>query len=300
MLRESSVASLDRFCESGKLILTMRCFQSCTFLTRVAVAATLLSGLHVLSSCSSAPDHFSEDDFTDDETEWVIAGESDDDSGGSGGSGPVPSVRESKTSNRKPAPAPAPAPVSSGRRRASESAPPPERRPVTPTVRGVLERLADKDKTVSMKTFWKLTEIDEEFIPELIDHVEDDRLSSVTEVAILVKYDRTRFRGQLVSRIPGMGRMEEYEKDGENLRVYGREYDRGIRVGTTRNGLKVRIEKEGGFPLGVVVRAALINRFRSVNYPRRVDHLEDLNGWWWAYYRRLLRSGELNLKVPGR
>ena len=61
-----------------------------------------------------------------------------------------------------------------------------------------------------------------------------------------------------------------------------------LATGKTRRpgAFKVVLKRHSGFPVGVVVRAALLNRFRSPDYATG-DGRTDPGGWWYKYYRNV-------------
>ena len=92
-----------------------------------------------------------------------------------------------------------------------------------------------------------------------------------------------------------MGRMEivqEVVKD--DLRVVQKEYTK-MSYGIAKNRkYYVVLEKYGGFPVGIVVRAALMNRFRSAKHPDWSDDDPSpgkLIAWWRTFHDKV--KGEL-------
>ena len=164
----------------------------------------------------------------------------------------------------------------------------PERRPsgrtlrrpsrgLSPAVREIVETLQQPNASAAGEAYWKLAEIEARHIPELISLVRSTEKTSLTELRILVM--DAEFQGFLASRIPGMGLMERPESGWKG-------YDGRLACGLAPNGkgIDTRMKKTAGFALGVVVRAALLNRFRSSRFPRGIDHTRELESWWWAYY----------------
>jgi hypothetical protein len=82
--------------------------------------------------------------------------------------------------------------------------------------------------------------------------------------------------------------MEEVDEEGG---IHWKGYTKSA-YGIPRNkiGYKVTIDRFDGFPIGVVMRAALINRFKSDRYPRAIDHTQELARWWRAYYRSVFEK----------
>lgn len=160
-------------------------------------------------------------------------------------------------------------------------------------VQALLGALKGEDPKAADDAFWKLVEVREDRIPELISQVESTERTRITLLKILVL--DLEFKGFMASKIPGMGRMEEFDDEG---RLVWQGYSDRLACGELREpapkgkegrikGYKVQMKHWGGFPLGVVVRAGLINRFRSRSYPSGIDHTRDLIGWWKAYHQRV-------------
>ena len=175
--------------------------------------------------------------------------------------------------------------TSDEKRGAKKGASPPTR---TGTVAQLVKEL--KDPARGADVFRKLWEVPKSDIPALIELVESDEPTAVDRVKILITQkdfvgENTTF---LANRIHGLGRMEELSNDGEH--VVSQAYTR-MSYGITGNkkGYFVFLEKFGGLPLGVVVRAGLLTRFRNVKFPSRSDDTGepgDLIAWWREYYRR--------------
>lgn len=153
--------------------------------------------------------------------------------------------------------------------------------PLTPEeiherVSEILERLAGADVTDAAAAYRRLWEVRADLIPSLILETTGKRRTSLREIAVLV-LDTKRFvrldekRQMLVYAIPGMGDYR-YEELAAGRALSGR-------------AAKVVLRDRDGFPVGVVIRAALVNRFRSLDYPSGGDQ-PDLVGWWRRYYER--------------
>ncbi len=143
------------------------------------------------------------------------------------------------------------------------------------------------------EAFRKIWEAPRAWIPELIRHVEDRKASRVERIQMLIVDpdfvgDSKQF---LANRIHGLGRMEVVEEvEKGDLRVVSQEYTK-MSYGLARNkkGYRLVMDKFGGFPVGVVIRAGLINRFRGARSPESGD--DDpapgkLTEWWREYFRR--------------
>jgi hypothetical protein len=133
------------------------------------------------------------------------------------------------------------------------------------------------EEAEAKRAFRDLWEIPREWIPRLLVEVESDRPTLLTEISVLV-LDTKRFvrldevTGKLAYTIPGMGRFE---------------YD-DVAAGRIWQGraIKAVFRNLDGFPLGVVVRAALVNRFRSTDYPSGDDRRDPVR-WWQRFYERV-------------
>ncbi|MGQ9591756.1 MAG: hypothetical protein ACUVYA_15840, partial [Planctomycetota bacterium] len=142
------------------------------------------------------------------------------------------------------------------------------------TVGDYIRRLkADEDS--ARDAFVELWEVDADLIPELIEHVADPERSALREIAVLVLDTGGFFRrdpkdGAPIYRIPGLG---SFELDD-------------VAAGKVPAGAKAVLRNFEKFPVGVVVRAALVNRFRSRDYPSGDDRA-DVKGWWRRYYQRV-------------
>jgi hypothetical protein len=136
-----------------------------------------------------------------------------------------------------------------------------------------LKRLRGDDKGAG-EAFRELWEVRRELISSLIlecDRRETTRLKELTVQVLdpkrFVRLDESE--GRFVYDVPGLGRFA---------------YD-DVAAGETRTRKSVRavFRSRTGFPLGVVLRAALINRFRSTDYPSGSDK-SDIVGWWQRYH----------------
>ncbi len=151
-----------------------------------------------------------------------------------------------------------------------------------------------RDPRSARDAFLKIWEVPRSLIPRLIEEVENEEPSKLERIEVLVLDPDFLRPGELkpflANRIHGLGRMEvleEVEKD--DLGIVSQEYTK-MSYGITRNKhYKVVLDKFGGFPVGVVVRAGLINRFRSTRYPPSSDDEAapgKLTEWWRAFYAR--------------
>ncbi len=132
--------------------------------------------------------------------------------------------------------------------------------------------------------FRELWEVESSLIPDLILEVENTAPSQLRELKIFVA-DKEEFarrnvlldekEERLLYVIPGMGSLQ---------------YD-SIATGPVRGGksLKVvvkRFESAAPFTVGTVIRAALLNRFRSGDHPPGAERA-NIVAWWQEYYDRV-------------
>ena len=163
---------------------------------------------------------------------------------------------------REPAARPAPKPA--GRRQVPADA-----------AELLLKRLAGP-AALAKKTYVQLWGVGKEQIPSLIRQVNSKQLTRLIELDLLVlqkgfaRYDEKEKRWYYW--IKGMGNFEI--DDIAMSKVSGR-----------KGAVRVRIKKFGGFPLGVVIRAGLLNRFRSSRFPG-VDDRKYLSRWWNLFYQQ--------------
>ncbi|MBI4606838.1 MAG: hypothetical protein HY721_33145 [Planctomycetes bacterium] len=165
-------------------------------------------------------------------------------------------------------------------------------------VKGYIARLESLDPEDAEEAFRELWEAPRAIIPGLILEVENPAPSTFTELKVLVidKEHFARLRsiglaptgepiahedstGRFVYDIPGMGSL-----DYEEIATGPARGGTGLRVVLRRRAVELG-EPVPTFPVGAVVRAALVNRFRSSDYPPG-DHRTDLVRWWQAFYER--------------
>jgi hypothetical protein len=149
------------------------------------------------------------------------------------------------------------------------------------------------------RAFKRLWAVRAELIPELIAEVTSSERTGVERIEIFVADKDFVQHGKpfLASDIPGMGAMEVLDGDGGVVRQsYTKKSYSPARNG---QGYRVVIDDLRGFPLGVVLRAAMINRFAlavkenrlpAPRYPQGVDHRRHLGAWWRAYYVNMRAS----------
>jgi hypothetical protein len=186
--------------------------------------------------------------------------------------------------------------------KAKDSPPPPASAKAAKTTRSARAAATDpvasilndlkRDPKAAREAYLKIWEIPPGSIPRLIDEVENTEASQLGTLDILVLDADFLRPGEikpfLANRIHGLGRMEILdESDPNDLRLISQEYTK-MSYGITRNKhYKVVLEKDGGFPIGVVVRAGLINRVRSTHYPASSDDVPGagkLIAWWRDFY----------------
>jgi len=131
------------------------------------------------------------------------------------------------------------------------------------------------DRKTAAATFRKLWSIPKDVIPGLIAHVDDSSPSALDELVVLVLNKETfaDFNSETLDlryKIPGMGDAEFHD----------------IAAGKVPKGYKVKLRRRGTFPVGVVLRAALINRFRSLRQPPGNAVARPVE-WWLTFYRRV-------------
>jgi hypothetical protein len=140
-----------------------------------------------------------------------------------------------------------------------------------------LSRLRGAPRTAAT-AYRQLWEVRPDVIPLLIPHVTSTERTELRELDLLVlQKDFARYD-------------EADRRFYYNIRGMGQIHFDDIAVGPARSGRgrKVVLKDFGGFPLGVVIRAALLNRFRSSDFPEAASE-RDLRGWWQAFYEKLAR-----------
>ncbi len=141
-----------------------------------------------------------------------------------------------------------------------------------------LDRLRSRDAEDANAAYRELWEVSPQLIPRLLREVDSDEPTSIRDLRILVfaPVVHADDEGEVSYDIPGMrGVMID---------------DVAAGLAPNRRGSDVRLRRRRGFPLGAVVRAALLNRFRSPQYPPG-DDSRDPRGWWRAYYEAVKRRG---------
>ena len=175
----------------------------------------------------------------------------------------------------RPAPKPATRPASTEPRGASAAKPGARGRAPAEEVELLLRRLAGP-AALARKAYVELWGVGKEQIPGLIRQVNSKQLTRLIELDLLVlqkdfaRYDEKEKRWYYW--IKGMGNFEI--DDIAMNKVSGR-----------KGAVRVRMKKFGGFPLGVVIRAGLLNRFRSIRFPA-VDDRKYLSRWWNLFYKQ--------------
>jgi hypothetical protein len=179
---------------------------------------------------------------------------------------------------------------------AAEAKRPPARPAQAMAPRAALEAAAGivrdlKDPRKAQAAFWHIAEVPKPVIPYLVEEVENPALSGVERVRILVVEPDFVGEGKdfLANRIHGLGQMEIVEEIAPgDFRVTSRAYTKHAYGIAPNKKYMLELEKFGGFPVGVVVRAGLVNRFKSTRYPRSTDDDPTpgkLIEWWKQFYR---------------
>ncbi len=137
-----------------------------------------------------------------------------------------------------------------------------------------LDRLLVAEVEEAQEAYRQLWEVRPGLVPALMQRIEDRRRTRLTELQIICfqpvgQFDQANDR--VVYYVPGLAGARFDDVAGRFVEL--------------RKAYRVVLKRKDGFPLGVVVRAALLNRFRSPKYPRHIDDAKDLAGWWRAYYR---------------
>lgn len=122
------------------------------------------------------------------------------------------------------------------------------------------------------KVLWS---VDKSQIPSLVVAVDNKTPTKLHELDLLVlqedfaRYDEKNKRWFYL--IKGMG---SFEIDDIAM----------SKVSRPKGAVRVRLKRFKGFPLGVVLRAGLLNRFRSTRFPG-IDDRKFIGQWWQMYYR---------------
>gem|GEM_PF-1271145 len=189
--------------------------------------------------------------------------------------GKEPQARPAPKPATRPAPKPATRPASTEPRGASAAKPAARGRAPAEAVELLLRRLAGP-AALARKAYVELWGVGKGQIPGLIRQVNSKQLTRLIELDLLVlqkdfaRYDEKEKRWYYW--IKGMGNFEI--DDIAMNKVSGR-----------KGAVRVRMKKFGGFPLGVVIRAGLLNRFRSIRFPA-VNDRKYLSRWWNLFYKQ--------------
>ena len=107
-------------------------------------------------------------------------------------------------------------------------------------------------------------------------HVGDNVPTKIRELDLLVlQHDFARYDEESrrwFYQIKGMG---SFEIDDIAMN----------KVTRPKGAVRVRLKSFKGFPLGVVLRAGLLNRFRSTRFPG-LDDRKFIVQWWQLFYRQ--------------
>lgn len=184
-------------------------------------------------------------------------------------------AKPSGKSQADPAPKPAARPASA-EPRGTSVAKPAARGKASPEAAELLLRRLAGPPALARKAYVELWGVGKEQIPELIRQVDSKQQTRLIELDLLVlqkgfaRYDEKEKRWYYW--IKGMGNFEI--DDIAMSKIPGR-----------KGSVRVRMKKFGGFPLGVVLRAGLLNRFRSTRFPG-VDDRKYLSRWWKLFYQQ--------------
>lgn len=150
-------------------------------------------------------------------------------------------------------------------------------KPKTPAEKaGILLKGLTGSSATARKAYIALWKVDKEQLPALLVQVASKTPTNIRELDVLVlqkdfaRYDEKEQRW--FYWIKGMG---NFELDDIAM----------SKVARPRGAVRVRLKKFRGFPLGVVLRAGLLNRFRSTRFPG-IDDRKFLSQWWNLYYRQ--------------
>lgn len=143
----------------------------------------------------------------------------------------------------------------------------------------LLKRLAGPPARAK-KSYVDLWRVDKQQIPELIKQVASKEPTKLMSLDLLVLQDDFARYDEKEKRwyywIKGMGNFEI-----DDIAM--------SKVSVRKGAARVRIKKFSGFPLGVVLRAGLLNRFRTSRFPG-VDDRKYLSRWWKLFYRQNISS----------
>ena|SRR5437867_7624452 len=126
------------------------------------------------------------------------------------------------------------------------------------------------------EAFRELWSAPKELIPALILEIENTEPSQLKELKVLVLDTKGFCRldekeEKFVYRVKGMGKFSYDDLAAGQLK--------------SGRGIQVKVRNFNRFPVGVVIRAALVNRFRSTDYPPEDDARDPVH-WWQSFYER--------------
>ena len=163
--------------------------------------------------------------------------------------------------------------------------PPAQRASAREEIREHISRLRGSAESGNdaLKELW---EVEARLIPDLILELESAATTQIRELKILIP-DKEQFTKRYVG-LDAKGQGFVYEIPGMGTVVYD-----DLATGPAKGkGLKLilkRFSTSAPFTVGEALRSALLNRFRSGNYPAG-DHRSNLIGWWQKYYEQV-RAG---------
>ena len=143
-------------------------------------------------------------------------------------------------------------------------------------VRQYIRRLRG-DKEDALAAYRELCKVDARLIPALLTQVESRKRTRLERLQIVVlqrnfsRYDQKT--GEFIYLIQGLSPFYVDDVGAGKIR-------RGPYRG---RGSHVHIRREGGFPVGVVLRAALLNRIKGERFPSFSSE-RNLRAWWKDYY----------------
>ena len=141
----------------------------------------------------------------------------------------------------------------------------------------LVEQLRSTDLEMARAAYIQLWTVNKDWVPQLLEQVANAAPTRLTSLRVVAfdKIGQPGADGELVYYVPGLGGTLIDDISGGIAR-HRQHYD-------------VRIKQKRGFPVGVVVRAGLLNRFRSKDYPSGDDRA-DPKRWWIQYYARVRDS----------
>ncbi len=147
-----------------------------------------------------------------------------------------------------------------------------------------LERLQGEEED-ARKAYEELCRVDPRLIPALIRHVQSDRKTKLRELAVVVLQKN-------FARYDDAADQFVYLIDGLSPFLLDDIATGKVRFGRYRGASRVRITRFDGFPVGVVVRAALLNRIKGRRFPPYRSSTRQMARWWRDYHRMATAKAE--------